>query len=252
MLNDGNINWKLPNIKPNDTNESKSIDTTNKNSHIIKLPIPLDQITIKNGQFNYLKDNNLTKLEKLNLNLQFNSTTGSIKFTGSFNSLEQHYSLSGIIKQLKNNINLITEINALEQKINLIGDLNLDQLIFNGNITLQGNLEKLLNISNLPVNTPKNYKIEAKINVTKSEANLNSIILTLGKTKGNGKFNYNIKNNQGNLFLKINPGTVIINYAIKKSSFNSLENSINIKANNISLFLDTLGFNFPKLFKIIS
>ncbi len=252
MLSDGNINWKLPNIKSSDINESKSINTTNKNSHIIKLPIPLNQITIKNGQFNYLKENKLIKLEKINLNLQFSSTTGPIKFSGNFNSLEQYFSLSGIIKQLKNNINLTTEINALEQKINLIGDLNLDQFIFNGNMMLQGSLKKLLNISNLPKNTPKNYKIEAKINGTKSEANLNSIILTLGKTKGNGKLNYNIKNNKGNLFLKINPGKVIIDYAIKKSSSNSLENSINLQAQNISLLLNTLGFNFPKLSKIIS
>ncbi len=64
--------------------------------------------------------------------------------------------------------------------------------------------------------------------------------------------NYNIKNNKGNLFLKINPGTVIIDYAIKKSSSNSLENSINLQAQNISLLLNTLGFNFPKLSKIIS
>ena len=249
MLSDGNVNWKLPNNKNSNAGVSHS---TVINYNIMNLPIPLDRVTIKNGQFNYLKENNLTKLEKLNLNLQFNSTTEPINFSCNFNSQEQNFDLNGTIQQLENNINLTTEINALEQKINLTKNLNLDKIAFNGNMTLQGSLKNLLNTSNPQKDTSKNYKVEAKINANKSEANINSIILTLGNAKGNGELNYNIKNNQGNLYLKINPGAVKINFITKKATSNALESSINLQAQNISLLLNALGFNFPKLPNIIN
>lgn len=252
VLSDGNVNWKSPNIRLNNTLAYKNTPIINKNSHIIDLPIPLNQIIIKNGQFNYLKENNFIKLEKLNSNLQLSSTTGPINFTGNFHYLEQKFDLNGTVKQIENNINLATEINALEQKINIKGELNLDKIVFNGDMILQGNLKKLLNTSNMQKDILKNYKLEAKINSNKSEANLDSIILTIGKIKGNGKLNYNIKNNQGNLYLKINPGMVKINFITKKATSNLLESSIDLQAQNVSLLLNALGFNFAKLSKIIS
>lgn len=249
---DGSGNWELPKTNGSEEISAEQKQQSGENSKAIELPISLSHLRINHGKLEYLEGKNLTKLEDINIGLDFASTKGPIAFTTDFQLAGKKLEAKGRIKELTNILPIAAEISTLNQKIALEGEVDLTKSALNGALSLQGNFTNLLNTQALPKGMLKDYKLEAKLQVNKEKANLDAILLTIGTITGGGKLDYNIKSGKGNINLNLNPGVINVKLASEKMASRLFEGSFNVQGQNPQLLINALEVDIKTLPKLIN
>ncbi len=251
-LQDGTGNWELPKTSSSEEVSAEQKQQVTENPKAIELPILLSHLKINNGHLQHLHGKESTKLEDINISLDFASTKGPIDFTTDFQFSGKKLELRGVVKELANILPITAEIHAMNQKIAVEGELNLTKMALNGALSLQGNLKSLLNTQDLPKGMLQDYKLEAKLYGDKEKASLDAIALTMGTITGGGKLDYNIKSSKGNINLDLNPGVINVKLALEKMAAQLLESSLTLQAQNPQLLLNALEIDTKKLPKLIN
>jgi len=228
--------------------EKSSIGESSKSQG--KSELYINSLKILEAKINYIEISSVgSDLKVFEIdNLQIKNFRGPNNLTCEFSSTNKDYILKGDIKEDKETLTLKASVNILKEEINLSGNFDPKTVIFIGKLELKGDAKNLRNfIPTLNIDDNIKHKLTLNINADKNLVKVTDIDINFGELTAKGSSNYNIKKNEADLTLKLNPGNADIILTPVARADKGLHEKIYIKATALEPIISALKISTKDL-----